>query len=248
MNDRGLPEHFRRNFVLGIVNGTLVNFGLAFFDPFTVIPVFITHAGGSSVLVGLAAAVYGAGWFLPQVFVARYAATRWRVINLYRLMAVVRVVMWACVITVVFTVVPERTRLFVWLVVLFMFAGTVCSGVAAIPFLEVTSKTIPVNRRGMFFGLRRLSGGALGILAGVVVAIVVGGDSTDVWAQSWLYRAVERAVVAINWAGHPFPHNYGVLFSAGAVLSAAGLFTFGMIREPRANANPRISTKSDSLP
>jgi MFS family permease len=225
--------HFRRNFVFGILNGTLVNFGLAFIDPFTVIPVFITRAGGSNVLVGLAAAVYGAGWFLPQVFVARYAATKWHVLGIYRATSMVRVVMWACLITVVFTIDPSRTQLFVWLVVLFMFAGTVCAGVAGIPFLEVTSKAIPPERRGAFFGFRRLTGGALGILAGIVVAVVVGGETTATWTRVWLYGAVERVVEALNWKGRPFPYNYGILIAVGAALSAAGLTLFSLIREPR---------------
>jgi MFS family permease len=233
MND-AQPSSFRRNFVFGILNGTLVNFGLAFVDPFTVIPVFIMRAGGSSVLVGLAAAVYGAGWFLPQVFVARYAETRWRVLNIYRLMSIFRVVAWGCVIAVVFLVDPGRTQLFVWLVVVFMFANTTCAGVAGVPFLEVTSKTVPPERRGTFFGLRRLSGGLLGIFAGVIVAIVVGGETTAAWATGWLYDTTERMMDALGWSGHDFPYNYGILIAAGAVLSAVGLMLFGLIREPKA--------------
>jgi MFS family permease len=247
MDNTETTSHFRRNFAFGILNGTLVNFGLAFVDPFTVIPVFIMHAGGSSVLVGLSAAVYGAGWFLPQVFVARYAATKWRVLNIYRATSLLRVVTWLCVIAVVFTVNPDRTQLFVWLVVLFMFAGTVCAGVAGIPFLEVTSKTIPPERRGTFFGLRRLSGGALGILAGVVVAVVVGGETNATWTQVWLYGAVERAIDGLNWTGHPFPYNYGILICLGSVLSAAGLMMFGLIREPKAKAVHRLQPLGEHL-
>jgi hypothetical protein len=33
------------------------------------------------------------------------------------------------------------------------------SGVAGIPFLEITSKTVPVEQRGAFFGGRRVMGG-----------------------------------------------------------------------------------------
>jgi MFS family permease len=247
MNDPEPSRHFRRNFLFGILNGTLVNFGLAFIDPFTVIPVFITRAGGSSVLVGLAAAVYGAGWFLPQVFVARYAETRWRVLNIYRFTSVLRVMAWACVVLVVFAVDPQRQMLFVWLVVLFMFAGTICAGVAGIPFLEVTSKTIPPEQRGTFFGIRRLSGGVLGILAGVVVAVVVGGESTAAWAQGWFYRSIEGVVVSLGWSGHEFPYNYGILIVAGAALSAAGMFMFGLIREPKARVVHKLRPLREHL-
>jgi len=238
---------FRRNFVLGILNGTLVNFGLAFVDPFTVIPVFIMHAGGSHVLVGLAAAVYGAGWFLPQVFVARYAESRWRVLNIYRVTSVFRVVAWGCVVAVVFLVDPRNTNLFVWLVITFMFANTVCAGIAGVPFLEVTSKTIPPEKRGSFFGIRRLSGGALGIFAGMMVAIVVGGQTSDVWARGWLYDTVARIVDSLGWSGREFPYNYGILIALGAVLSAIGLSLFGLIREPKAKVVHPLQPLGDHI-
>ncbi|MGD8413299.1 MAG: MFS transporter, partial [Candidatus Latescibacterota bacterium] len=134
---------------------------------------------------------------------------------------------------------------FVWLVVLFMFAGTVCAGVAAIPFLEVASKTIPPDRRGTFFGVRRLSGGAFGILAGIVVAVVVGGEPTAAWTHGWLYRCVENIVEALDWAGHPFPYNYGILIVVGTALSAAGLFMFGLIREPDAVTTHKLQPLRD---
>lgn len=241
------PSHFKRNFVLGVLNGTLVNFGLAFVDPFTVIPVFITRAGGSSVLVGLAAAVYGAGWFLPQVFVARYAESRYRVLNIYRFISVFRVLAWASIVGVVFLVDAANANLFVWLVIILMFANTVCAGIGGVPFLEVTSKTIPAEKRGSFFGLRRLSGGVLGILAGLIVSIVVGGEDTAVWAGGWLYRTVEEAVDAIGWSGHPFPYNYGILIAHGAALSAIGLVLFGMIDEPKAKVIHALQPLGDHL-
>lgn len=241
------PSHFRRNFLLGVLNGTLVNFGLAFVDPFTVIPVFITRAGGSSVLVGLAAAVYGAGWFLPQVFVSRYAETRHRVLNIYRVVSVFRVAAWVSIVGVVFLVDASNANLFVWSVIILMFANTICAGIGGVPFLEVTSKTIPAEKRGHFFGMRRLLGGLLGILAGLVVSVVVGGGDKAVWASSWLYRSAEKMVAAIGWSGHPFPYNYGILIAHGAVLSAIGLVMFGMIREPKAKVVHALQPLGDHL-
>jgi MFS family permease len=227
MNDTA-PSHFRRNFVFGVLNGTLVNFGLAFVDPFTVIPVC-------------------AGWFLPQVFVARYAQSRWRVLNIYRVTSLLRVVAWTCVVAVVFLVDPRSTQLFVWLVIVFMFANTLCAGVAGVPFLEVTSKAVPAERRGTFFGLRRLSGGALGVLAGLIVAIVVGGETSAVWAKGWIYYTLERGLDALEWTGHPFPYNYGILIGVGAVLSAVGLALFGMIREPKAKVTHPLQPLGEHL-
>jgi MFS family permease len=241
------PGHVKHNYTLGILNGTLVNFGLAFIDPFTVLPVFITRLGGSSFLVGLCTAVYSAGWFLPQVFVARHAGARQFVLGIYRLMSVFRIAAWVCVIFVVFTIDPAYSQLFIWMVVACLFINTVCAGVAGVPFLEVTSKTIPVQRRGSFFGLRRLSGGFLGILAGMIVAMVLGGHSTAMWSSGWLYGAVEKAVGAAGLLGHQFPDNYGVLIIIGAALSAIGLVLFGFIKEPAAAVTHPISTLREHL-
>jgi MFS family permease len=241
------PDHIKRNYTLGILNGTLVNFGLAFIDPFTVLPVFITRLGGSSFLVGLSTAAYGAGWFLPQVFVARYAQARRFVLPIYRLMSVFRIAAWVCVIFVVFTMDPAHSRLFIWAVIVCLFVNTVCAGIAGVPFLEVTSKTIPVTRRGSFFGLRRLSGGLLGVVAGMIVAMVLGGNTTAVWTSGWLYRTVERAVGALGLLGREFPHSYGVLIVAGAALSAIGLILFGFLREPASKSVHPIPTLGEHL-
>ena len=58
-------EYYRRNFTLGVINGALINFGLAFFDPATVLPVFVSRLGGSAAMIGLVSAIHGVGWFLP---------------------------------------------------------------------------------------------------------------------------------------------------------------------------------------
>jgi MFS family permease len=241
------PSHFKRNFILGILNGTLINFGLAFVDPFTVIPVFITRAGGSNILVGLAAAFYGAGWFLPQVFVARYAQSRWRVLDIYRITTLFRVLAWGCVIAVVFLVDVARTQLFVWLVILFLFANTLGAGVAGVPFLEVTSKTIPPERRGAFFGFRRLSGGVLGILAGLVVAAVLGVEATASWADGRVWEFTNRICDTLGWTHRPFPYNYGILIALGALLSAVGMILFGLIHEPRAAVKHKLQPLSEHI-
>ncbi len=235
-------HHVRYNFTLGVLNGTLVNFGLAFIDPFTVLPVFITRLGGSSFLVGLTTSVYSAGWFLPQVFVSRYAEARRFVLNIYRLMSVFRIAAWACVVFVVFTVDPARHDLFIWTVIVCLFLNTFCAGIAGVPFLEVASKTIPVEKRGSFFGLRRLSGGLLGIVAGLIVAAVLGGDSGTDWASGWIYLTVEKAAGAAGLLGHAFPHNYGVLIVLGAFFSATGLILLGFVKEPPATTvRPMVS-------
>jgi predicted MFS family arabinose efflux permease len=229
-------RHFKRNFLLGVANGALVNFGLAFIEPFTVLPVFISRLGGSNMLIGLAAAIYSAGWFLPQAFVARAVQSRARVLGIYTRMSVVRVAAYAGATLVVLHVDPARQGWVLAGVIVFFSLATLSAGVAGLPFLEVTSKSIPVTSRGAFFGARRLVGGALGVLAGVVVAVVLEGGAESPLASGVVYETVERVASAAGLTGRPFPGEYATLFVLGAVFSALGFGVFAFTREAAATS------------
>ncbi len=223
-----------RNKTLGILNGMLVNLGNAFVDPFTVLPVFIITFGGSSILVGFVSAAFFAGWFLPQVFVANIAQSRRRVLPIYAAAAAFRFVGFAGAGASVFLLDPSQRGLILFCVCAGLSLNALAAGVAAVPFLEITSKSVPVNKRGAFFAGRRVVGGILGIAAGLVIAAVLDGDPGSMWAQSGAYRAVRSAVVAIGWSGHEFPHDYGILIILGAVISTAGVVAYLFVREPDA--------------
>jgi len=237
------PE-FRRNFVLGILNGSLVNLGLAFIDPFTVLPVFITRLGGSGMLVGLASAVYGTGWFFPQAFAAAAAETRVRVIGIYRAMTVVRVAALMALVAAMFCVDPSRPRMLLAFVIGSLSVAQVAAGISGVPFLEVTSKMFPVETRGRFFAARRFIGGLLGIGAGVVVAVVL-GQRTRGLAGDGVIQSVRSVLMHLGWVGLSFPRNYAVLFTIGTALSAVGYAAFCAVREtPSVHLPARRSVRS----
>lgn len=224
----------RRNSTLGILNGMFVNLGNAFVDPFTVLPVFITTFGGSTVLVGFVSAAFFAGWFLPQIFVANIAQSRRRVLPIYAASAAFRFVGFAGAGASVFLIDPAQRTLILSCVCAGLTLNALAAGVAAVPFLEITSKTVPVHKRGSFFAGRRVVGGTLGVVAGLVIAAVLGGDPGAMWAQTRVYRAVTSVVDAIGWSGHEFPHDYGILIILGAVISTGGVIAYLFVREPDA--------------
>jgi len=233
-------RHFKRNFTLGVLNGALVNFGLAFIDPFTVIPVFITRLGGSSALVGVAAAVFGVGWFAPQAFVAPFVETRRRVLGLYNAMSLVRLAGYGVVIAAVMILGPARPHALMAAVLAGVLINTVAAGVAGVPFLEVTSKCFPVDARGRFFGARRFVGGALGVFGGVVVTIVLGTGGDFLWTRGRFYEGATALLRAVGIADQPFPYSYGVLFALGAAFAAIGYAAFSLVRElPAETVHPR---------
>ncbi|MDA0748477.1 MAG: MFS transporter, partial [bacterium] len=66
----------RHNFLMGVLNGAIFQFGVAFVDPTTVMPVFIKNFTDSDSVVGLASSVRRAGWLLPQLPMAGYLESR----------------------------------------------------------------------------------------------------------------------------------------------------------------------------
>ncbi len=224
-------EYYKRNFILGVGNGVLVNLGMAFVDPFTVLPVFILRLGGSSFLVGLVSALYGAGWFLPQVFVSRIVEARFRLLSIYRDMAVLRVVTWFGATLTVFYIEPVHATLFLSLFIGCLLLTMLGAGIAAIPFLEITSKTIPVEKRGKYFGTRRFLGGILGIFAGVMVGLILNEHSGGEGLLGGLSGAFGAFADRLGLLGHDFPVNYGIIFLIGGMFTSIGLVLFCFVGE-----------------
>jgi MFS family permease len=224
----------RRNHTLGIINGMLVNLGNAFVDPFTVLPVFIATLGGSGVVIGFVSAAFTAGWFLPQVFVASIAQARRRVLPIYTASSVFRFLGFVGAGVSVYAIGPHHPRLLMASVIAGLSINALAAGVAGVPFLEITSKTVPIHERGAFFAGRRVLGGALGVMAGLLIAVVLNGDPGAMWADTVVYRWVTALARLLRLSDHAFPYDYGILIIIGGVITTAGVVAYMFVREPPA--------------
>jgi MFS family permease len=234
-------SYFKRNFALGIATGAFVNLGLAFLDPVTVLPVFIAKLGGSAILIGLVSSLHGAGWFVPQIFASRLAETRPRVIGLFRSISLFRIASLFAVVYVVMNVGHESGGPFLPLFILLLYIAHVAGGFAAVPFLEVISKTIPTRSRGGFFGTRRLIGGLAGIVAGAAVGLILDERSERLWMSGQWFDSLETVTRRMGLLGHAFPDNFGIVFLFGAVFMSAGIILFCFAGEPPAQTVERSS-------
>ena len=209
----------------------MMNLGMAFLDPLTVLPVFITKLGGSAALVGLVSALHGVGWFLPQVLASRLAETRSHVIHQYRIAAGLRVLALTAVVVSVFVLDVSNLPLFLGAFITSMLVAHMAGGMSAVPFLEITAKTIPLTRRGNFFGTRRLIGGIVGIGTGVVVSLVLEQKTRSGWLEGWVFDVFERGVAKLGLMGHEFPGDFGIIFLLGAVFMTLGMIAFSFAGE-----------------
>jgi hypothetical protein len=200
----------RFNFTVGLLNGIIFTFGMAFMDATTVLPVFIKRYTSSDTIVGLASALHRAGWHLPQLFVASYLERKPYKLRVYLRANIIRMcLIWLFIFLLAF----YGTDYPGWVVFSYLMllgVASIFGGIAGLPFTDIVGKIIPRSHTGIFYAIRFFFGaGILSILAGVIVEYLLSEDSFFV-----------------------FPQNYVVLFSLAAVFMSLGIFATSFIREP----------------
>jgi len=192
-----------------VLNGILFNLSASFISLSLVLPGLIRTLGGANMLVGFLAAMDSAGWMLPQLLVGARVQHYPRKLPVYQASAILRGSLFvAMVVVVALAGRLSPSAVLAALVVLYSLYA-LAAGWAAIPFQEVVAKTIPPDRRGRYFGLRQLGGGAATLLvASPVVGLILGGASP--------------------WS---FPTSYAVLFGLGCILAIVALIAFCLVFE-----------------
>ena len=64
-------DNIKFNFICGLLHGVFYRAGLAFSEPTSVLPVFLSHYTGSLAMIGTFSALIQGGGVLPQLFVAK---------------------------------------------------------------------------------------------------------------------------------------------------------------------------------
>ncbi len=200
-------KDFRRNFSLGVINGTFFNGALAFLSGSTVIPVFISQLTDSKILIGLFSTLESFGWFAPQLFTALFIAHRDKVLGFYNNLSFARLFFFGIATATVFIFSQNHSLILLSFAISFTIYA-IASGIAGIAFTEIVGKTIPVNKRGSYFGLRMFLGGSIAAIEGIAVTKIL--------------------------EVYPYPQNFGILFIAAWVMMFFGLLVFAYIKEPSA--------------
>jgi len=208
-----VPERiYKRVFFLGVLNGIFFNVSGVFLSASTIIPLFISNLTDSKIIIGLASSTENIGWYLPQIVAAGLTLHHSRQLGIYKQAAYFRIVSFLLLVLTVFLLPLKNPALCLVLFLLLLTFYALSGGMAGIAFMDIVGRSVPSYRRGSFFGLRMTIGGALGILAGLVVNSLL----------------VE----------YEYPVNFGVIFLLALVFIALGLFSFFFIQEPELK-NPR---------
>jgi hypothetical protein len=196
-----------RNFLYGVLNGIFITGGDAFLHTSLVIAPFLALLGAPAVLIGLLPALRVGGYFLPQLLVANRLAGQPYKLPWYNLTSGMRIGSLIIMTATAYFFGASQPGLTVAVLLLTITVNTVGSGIAGVPFADVTAKIVPHSRLGTFWVLRNSIGGVLALACG--------------WALS--------AILSSDLA---FPHNFGLVFLLGTILSTAAYLVFSLVKEP----------------
>lgn len=169
----GAPERVPRNFFLNVFNGGLTKLAEQLASPGLVLAWLIGAVGAPAAFAGLLVPVRQSVSLLPQLFVSgqirRVTRQKWFWVGAGLTQAAAMLLMAAAAVTLEGS--PAGLAIVLSLA-LFSFA----SGVGSIAFKDVVAKTTPKGRRGILLAARASVGGALTLVAGVTLRLVLGDD------------------------------------------------------------------------
>lgn len=162
-----MSAYQRRNFLFLMLDGATFAFAISLLSEATIIPAFVQSLSNNAVLVGLVAATFAVGRYLPQLVGAHLVRGRKRRKPL--LMAIViaeRVGILAIAITAqLIGLVPHGVVLVIFFIVFCGYAIT--TGLIGPVYGDFVAKAL-TKGRGWYYGFVQLIGGVLGFSAALV--------------------------------------------------------------------------------
>jgi len=211
--------HTAFNFAMGLVHGILFQAGMAFSEPLSVLPVFLSHFTRSRTMIGVFSALMTAGGVLPQLFVASRIESRRRKKPVLVAAIWTRAAAWGILGGLTYFCISCNPVVVLVALIALLFVFSFAGGVAGIPFMDIWGKALPATLRGRFFGHRQLWGGLMAVGAGYIVKRILGNPEIS------------------------FPRNYGLLFLLSFCFIAVSYVGLSSLREPEGQVSP----KSQSL-
>jgi len=196
-----------RNFWLGVYNGVIITGGDAFLHSGLVIAPFLALLGAPAVIIGLVPALRIGGYFLPQLLVANRLTHLPYKLPAYNVTSGVRIGSLVLMTAAAYFFGGSNPSLAGAILLVAISVNAVASGVAGVPFADVTAKIVPHSRLGSFWVLRNTMGGVLALGAGWVLGAILDSEMR-------------------------FPDNFALIFLFGTLLSGAAYVIFSFVKEP----------------
>jgi len=199
-------KRFKRNFFANLMDAGFWFFGDSFVAAYTIMPVFMSTLTDSPILIGLIPALEGAGWFMPQLFLAKHLEGKSRRLPMVLKLGVLDRLPYLLLALGAFFILRVNQTVAIVLFLIIYGIKVFSSGVVALPWQELIATVIPVSHRGRYWGYALI----LGKLMGMVGAFFSG----------------------IMLAKIEYPLNYAYMFTVGFVCAAISYIFLSMNIEP----------------
>jgi len=218
--DHTADSNLTWNFMVNLIDIAFITLGLSLVSRDTVLPVLVSTLTDSNLAVGLLAALYGLGIYLPQLFTANFTEQLRYKKPFVMLVGSVgeRLPYLLMGIAVWLFAVPAPQGALVLVLGCLAISG-LSAGSAMPAWYDMIAKVIPVSRRGLWSGL----GHGIGALMAIVGAFLVG-------------RILD---------GYPYPNNFTLLFVLAFGATCISFVGLALNREPPSQAvKKQVSTQT----
>ncbi len=190
-------ENYRWNFTVNLLDGASFWFGSSFIPASTIIPLFISKLTPSLIPIGLVSVIVSAGWFLPQLFAARFTeqskkmkkyCVRWGLF-------LERLPIWMMVVSGFLAIRYPTLALVLFLICLTW--HTMGAGIVGPSWMGLLAKIFSPEKRGSFMGLTMFIGSGIGILGSGLSAWLL---ETLAFPVSFIWHFLIAAVfITLSW-------------------------------------------------
>ena len=209
-----VKKNFKRNLFANLMDACFWFFGDSFAAAYTIMPVFISTLTDSPILIGLIPALDGAGWFLPQLFLARTLEGKNRRMPIVRFLGLFdRIPFFFLALGAFF--IPQLDKNIALILIIVIYAiKTFSGGLVALPWQELIATVIPVSHRGRYWGYSLILGKLMGLGGAAISGILL---------------------ISIT-----YPYNYATMFLIGFCAVSISYIFLNMNIEPEI---PRQNSK-----
>ncbi len=205
--DAFVQKNLRWNFSVNLLDISFITLAFSLISRETIMPLLINNLTDSKIAIGLVPAIFSISFYLPQLFAANHAERLKRKLPFVMLVGgLLERVPYFFAGFAILLFAESRPTLALLSVYLVIGLAAFGAGVATPAWFTMIGKVLPVNRRGIFFGVSD----GLGTFMGVIGAFFVG--------------------IILDDFG--YPQNFATLFIVAAIFMGISWLGLSLNREP----------------
>jgi len=218
-SERSVDKNLPWNFSVNVIDVAFITLGISLVSRDTVLPVLVSTLTDSNLAIGLIAALYGLGIYLPQLFTANFTERLQYKKPFVMLVGSVgeRLPYLLMGVAVWLFAIPAPSVALVLVLACLALTGF-AAGAATPAWYDLIAKVIPVRRRGVWSGVSHGIGALMAIFGAFLVGYILDG--------------------------YAYPNNFALLFVLAFAATCISFVGLALNREPPSDmVKQRVSTR-----